>query len=72
MIDPNFTARELEARDGELARLRRENAGLKAFAKFALAWCDRGPPHGGPGKEADALNFISNHPILRTMRRASS
>ena len=54
----------------ELAEARAENERLSAFADFALKWCDRGPPHGGPGNEAAALGFIRHHPALSARRRA--
>lgn len=43
---------------------------LANFAMFVLKWTDRGPPHGGPGNEAIALDAIRHHPIVAKLRKA--
>ncbi|HEV2557270.1 MAG TPA: hypothetical protein VGU45_01465 [Microvirga sp.] len=56
----------------EIGRLEGQIAELKQYevlAHFVLKWCDRGPPHGGPGREAEALEWIRHHPVLADLRR---
>ncbi|MCJ2088642.1 hypothetical protein MKK88_22065 [Methylobacterium sp. E-005] len=62
---------EIAALRERVAKLGAENGKLRHFATFALKWCDRGLPHGGPGNEAQALDFIRHHPTLSAMRRAA-
>lgn len=61
---------EVSASFSEFNKLKADCDGLRAFAEFALKWCDRGPPHGGPGREAEALDLIRHHPVLSAMRRS--
>ena len=58
--------------DARVAALEAENARLRHFAGFALKWTDRGPPHGGPGNEAQCLDAIRHHPVLSAMRREAA
>jgi hypothetical protein len=53
----------------EVERLRADRYRLRKFAEFVLKWCDRGPPHGGPGNEAFVLEAIRYHPVLSAMRK---
>lgn len=66
-------ARALAQRSGEERdRAVADAARLNSFVAFVLKWCDRGPPHGGPGNEAVALGAIAHHPIIRNARQVAA
>ena len=56
---------EFAMRANGLGSIADEVRQLRRFRDFVVMWTHRGPPHGGPGQEAQIVDAIKFHPVVQ-------